>query len=142
MLVSENYKYNQLKWLYSALSGFCAAYFLALFSGSSSIDDSICLFISTLLFSICFPVFTALAIAHVHITEIDLSVEQCEKVLGAKIVSTIVTLNFFILFFAVVFLMAFFSLWFMFLFVTTAIFCFVAFGVLILKLREAEAHNH
>jgi hypothetical protein len=34
-------------------------------------------------------------------------------------------------------LMAFFSPWFMFMFVITAIFCFVAFGVLILKLREA-----
>lgn len=137
MLVSENYKYNQLKWLYSALSGFCAAYFLALFSGSSSIDDSTCLFISTLLFSICFLVFTAFTIGHVHISEIDLSVEQCEKVLGARIVSTIATLSFFLLFFAVAFLMAFFSLWFMFMFVITAIFCFVAFGVLILKLREA-----
>ncbi|OXX45797.1 hypothetical protein B9J93_10435 [Vibrio sp. V17_P4S1T151] len=137
MLVSESYKYNQLKWLYSALSGFCAAYFLALFSSSNSIDESTCLFMSTLLFAACFPMFTAFAIAHVHIAEIDLSVEQCEKVLGSQLVSKMVRLSFFLLFFAVAFLMAFFSFWFMLLFIITAILCFVSFGVLILKLREA-----
>jgi len=138
MTASQNHKYNQLKWLYSALSGFCAAYFLALFSGSQSLEHSSCLFISTLLFSICLPIFTAFAVAHVYMSESDLSVEQCDRALNLKWVNLLTIGGFVLLFLAVLFLMGFFSLWVMGLFAIASVTCFVIFTIFISRLHATE----
>lgn len=111
MTANQNHKYNQLKWLYSALSGFCAAYFLALFSCSQNIEQSLPLLISTLLFSACLPIFTAFALAHIIMSESDISVEQCDRALNLKWVPWLTSSAFFLLYLAVSSLTAFFSVW-------------------------------
>lgn len=135
MTASQNHKYNQLKWLYSALSGFCAAYFLSLFSSSQSIEQSLSLFISTLLFSVCLPIFTAFAIAHVYMAESNLTVEQCDRVLNLKWVTWFTISAFTLLYLAFWFLTAFFSLWVMGLFTTASVTCFFIFGIFIRRLH-------
>ena len=135
MTASQNHKYNQLKWLYSALSGFCAAYFLALFSGSQSIELSPCLLISTLLFSVCLPIFTAFSIAHVYMSESDLTVEQCDRALNLKWVNLVTISAFFLLYFAVWFLTAFFSFWVVIVFTIASVTCFFIFVFFIKSLQ-------
>ena len=139
MTASQNHKYNQLKWLYSALSGFCAAYFLALFSGSQSIEQSPCLLISTLLFSVCLPIFTAFAIAHVYMSESDLTVEQCDRALNLKWVNWLTISAFSLLYFAVWFLTAFFSFWVVMAFTIASVTCFFIFVVFIRRLHAFSA---
>ncbi len=141
MTASQNHKYNQLKWLYSALSGFCAAYFLALFSGSQGLGKFDYLFISTLLFSICLPIFTSFAIAHVYMSEAELSVEQCDKAINSKWVSILTIGSFVLLFGAVTFLIGFFSTWLMFSFFITSGACFGLFIVFIRQLHPSINKN-
>ncbi len=81
MIANNNHKINQLKWFYSALSGVCVAYFLALFSGSASLDESFFLQIATLLFAISLPLFTTFSLAHVMMIEGEFSTKACENAL-------------------------------------------------------------
>jgi hypothetical protein len=113
------------------LSGFCSAYFLALFSNSQSIEKSLCLFISTLLFSVCLPIFTAFAIAHVYMSESELTVEQCNRALNLKWINWFTISAFTLLYLAVWFLTAFFPLWVMGLFTIASATCFFIFGIFI-----------
>ncbi|MGR5114258.1 hypothetical protein [Photobacterium damselae] len=136
MTASQNHKYNQLKWLYSALSGFCAAYFLAFFSGSQSIEQSPYLLISTLLFSVCLPIFTAFAIAHVYMSESDLAVEQCDRALNLRWVKWLTIWAFSLLYFAVWFLAAFFSFWVVVAFTIASASCFFIFVFFIRRLHS------
>ena len=94
MVTSQNHKFNQLKWLYSALTGVCAAFFFALFSGQSSLDDSVLLQISTLLFAVCFPLFATFALVHVILIEANLSTDACEKTLNQPWINRITRYSF------------------------------------------------
>lgn len=81
MTALDNHRINQLKWLYSAMTGVCAAYFLALFSGEAKLGESIYLQLSTLAFAISLPLFTTFSLAHVIMIERALSSEACEAAL-------------------------------------------------------------
>lgn len=131
---SSNHKYTQLKWMYSALSGLCAAYFLALFSGSSSIDDSIFLQLSTLFFAICLPTFTTFAFAHVFMSELDASVEDCDEALKEDWVKRVTIGGFCCLVLAFTCLIGHFSVNAMLGFILVSVLCFYCFGEFVRKL--------
>lgn len=110
MTTSLNHKYNQLKWLYSALSGLCAAYFLALFSGGDSLDSSVLLRLATLCFAICLPIFSTFAFAHVYMHELDAPVDMSDAALDEPWVTRMTIGSFACLLFAFIFLVGHFSI--------------------------------
>lgn len=133
---SSNHKYTQLKWMYSALSGLCAAYFLALFSGSSSIDDSIFLQLSTLFFAICLPTFATFAFAHVFMSELNASVEHCDEALNEDWVKRVTIGGFCCLVLAFICLIGHFSINAMLGFILVSVLCFYCFVEFVRKLTS------
>ncbi|WP_238322127.1 hypothetical protein, partial [Vibrio mexicanus] len=125
---SKSTKYNQIKWLYSALSGLCAAYFLALFSAGQALSDSISLQIATILFAMCLPVFTTFSIAHIYMIEANLSTEVADKALNADWVGRVTIGAFICLLLAFCFLIAHFSIVALIGFVLVTTICFVCFA--------------
>ncbi|HFQ5589737.1 TPA: hypothetical protein ACGUM0_004518, partial [Vibrio vulnificus] len=141
MTTSQNHKYTQLKWLYSALSGLCAAYFLALFSGGASLENSVFLQLATLCFSICLPVFTTFAFAHVYMYELDASVEVCDEALNQPWVNRITIGSFGCLVSAFIFLIGYFSITAMIGFIIVSalcVYCFIEFAA---KLSSHRAES-
>lgn len=74
MIISE-----QLKWFYAGLTGFCSAYFLALFSFTGK--PTPWLECSTILFATALPMFAAFTLAHITLNEDKISAEVTEKLL-------------------------------------------------------------
>ncbi|UTZ29886.1 hypothetical protein HB761_24835 (plasmid) [Vibrio campbellii] len=74
MVISE-----QLKWFYAGLTGFCSAYFLALFSFTGK--PTPWLECSTILFATALPMFAAFTLAHITLIEDKASDEVTEKLL-------------------------------------------------------------
>ena len=141
MTTSQNHKYNQLKWLYSALSGLCAAYFLALFSGDASLESSVLLQLATLCFAICLPVFTTFAFAHVYMFELDASVEVCDEALNEPWVIRVTIGSFVCLLSAFIFLVGYFSINAMIGFLVVSALCVYCFIEFIAKLNSKRADN-
>ncbi|WP_139374614.1 MULTISPECIES: hypothetical protein [Vibrio] len=81
MVASQSHKIGQLKWFYSALTGVCAAYFFALFSGQASIVGSSYLQASTILFAICLPLFATFSLVHIFFVEANLPSDVCDAAL-------------------------------------------------------------
>lgn len=133
---SSNHKYTQLKWMYSALSGLCAAYFLALFSVASSIEDSVFLQLSTLFFSICLPTFATFSFAHIFMSELNASVENCDEVLNEDWVTRITVGGFCCLMLAFTCLIGYFSVNAMLGFILVSVLCFYCFGEFVSKLTS------
>lgn len=131
---SSNHKYSQLKWMYSALSGLCVAYFLALFSSSSSLADSVLLQLSTLLFAICLPTFATFAFAHVFMAELDAKVEHCDEVLKEDWVERVTSGSFLCLSLAFTCLIGHFSINAMLGFIFVSMLCFYCFAQFAKKL--------
>lgn len=111
MTANNNHKINQLKWFYSAISGVCVAYFFALFSGSSSINGSYLLQLSTLFFAICFPIFTSFAFVHIALIEDETPTDKCIKALKEPWVIKLTTISFVLLFLAFVCLVGHYSIY-------------------------------
>jgi hypothetical protein len=132
MTTSKNHKYNQAKWLYSSLSGLCAAYFLALLSGGANLENSILLVLSTLCFSVCLPIFVTFAVSHVYMHDLDTPVEICDKALNEPWVNRVTIGGFGCLFSAFMFLIGHFSIAAMIGFIIVSalcIYCFFEFAV-------------
>ena len=127
MTTSQNHKYTQAKWLYSALSGLCATYFLALFSGGADLDSSVMLVLSTLCFSICLPIFTTFALAHVYMHDIDVPIELCNEALNEPWVNRITIGGFGCLVSAFIFLIGYFSTTAMIGFIIVSMLCVYCF---------------
>ncbi|WP_162814045.1 hypothetical protein [Vibrio tetraodonis] len=69
-----NVKRDMFKWLYGALTGFCAIFFLSLLSFfSSDAEVSTFLVISITCFAACLPIFAACTSAHISMIEDDIS---------------------------------------------------------------------
>ena len=141
MTTSQNHKYTQLKWLYSALSGLCAAYFLALFSSGTSLESSVLLQLTTLCFAICLPVFTTFAFAHVYIHELDVSVELCDEALKEPWVKQITIGSFGCLLWAFILLIGFFSITAMIGFLVVSALCVYCFIEFVAKLNSKCSEN-
>lgn len=142
MTTSKSHKYNQLKWLYSALSGLCAAFFLALFSGSQNLDSSILLLLSTLCFAICFPLYTTFALTHVYIYELDAPIKKCDCVLNQPWVINITIISAVILIAGFTFLIGYFSLTVMCAFIAVICICFILFVKFILALSKSTISSN
>ncbi|HIF9128064.1 TPA: hypothetical protein ACX6RS_000493 [Photobacterium damselae] len=89
MTADKNNTINQLKWIYSALSGICVTYFFALFSGSSSINSSFFLNLSTISFAICLPIFISFSTVHIILIENKENSERCIELLSQHWVTKI-----------------------------------------------------
>lgn len=142
MTTSKNHKYTQLKWLYSALSGLCAAYFLALFSGTSSLDDSVLLQLSTIFFAICLPIFSTFAFTHVYMFELDAPVENCDKALNEPWVVHITIKSFVCLLLAFLFLIGHFSINAMIAFFFVSVSCAYCLADFLKKLDNNDVDNN
>ena len=135
MTANNNHKINQLKWFYSALSGVCVAYFLALFSGSSSLEESFFLQISTLLFAISLSLFTTFSLAHVMMIEGEFSAKACESALSQNWVSRLTTGALVTFSAAFVFLIGHFSISAMLGCIIVSLFCYFRLKEFFLQLK-------
>ena len=133
---SNDHKYSQLKWLYSGLCGLCAAYFLALFSSSTSLVDSTLLQLATLFFAICLPVYATFSFAHIYMFELDLDSATCNQALEEPWVERVTHGSFLCLILAFMFLIGHFSINAMIGFILVSIICFYCLAEFTKKLAE------
>ncbi len=77
---------EQSKWLYGALTGFCAVFFLSLFSfyANNDVTPSPFLIISITCFSASLPVFAGCTIVHVAMVEDKISDHAAAEALGDR----------------------------------------------------------
>lgn len=104
------HKVEQLKWLYGAFTGACAAYFLALLSSNQPVSDSFLLFLATCLFAGLLPVFAGFTFAHAYLIENQTPAKNIEAVLGSEQIRSLTRYALWALFAAFVLLVSHFSL--------------------------------
>ncbi|EPP5682632.1 hypothetical protein ACUT7C_003693, partial [Vibrio cholerae] len=140
MVTSQSHKIGQLKWFYSALTGVCAAYFFALFSGQVSITESKYLQVSTLLFAMCLPLFATFSLVHIFFIEANLPADVCDAALRQSWVTRLTKVVIFMFIAAFGSLIGHFSMVALFGAATVSICCIVSVMVFInqvnKKLRE------
>lgn len=79
-------KREQLKWFYSGITGFCAVFFISLFSfySGDSVSPSPFLIVTITCFSAALPIFAACAIVHIGMVEDDISNDVAFNVLDSE----------------------------------------------------------
>ena len=139
--VHEDIRATQAKWLYSAISGFCAAFFLTLFSGAEQINTSCSLEISTILFAIALPLFCVFSITHIYLHEQTLKIEDYENILRKKWVPWLTIFAFGVLVFAIGFLINHFSAIASYAYVLSIVFCFITFSFIYITTHKVKASS-
>lgn len=80
----NTYKIEQLKWVYGGFSGICLAFFLTILGANQSIGSSMPLFLSSIGFGACLPIFTVFTLVHAMFLEERRHDKEMELALSAK----------------------------------------------------------
>ena len=106
--MDENLK--KTMWMYSALGGVCAAFFLALLSSNIKLSDSCFLWLSSLCFGILLPTFIAFLSGLLVCEEKGFGSEAISEILEKKWITRVTRFSQKLLVLAFIFLLCHFSL--------------------------------
>ncbi|MCG8522521.1 MAG: hypothetical protein MI744_09995 [Pseudomonadales bacterium] len=98
----STHKTEQLKWLYGGFAGICLAFFLTILGTGQSIDASVSLFLSTMGFGVCFPVFTVFTLVHVMFLEERRPAAEVDEALSPKWIQLLTQLSVLVFCFSIV----------------------------------------
>ena len=80
----STHQIEQLKWLYGSLAGICLAFFLTLLGSGQPLNSSTPLFLSSVGFGVCLPIFSVFTLVHIMFVEEQRSSKEVQLALSAK----------------------------------------------------------